>query len=198
MKPLNAVKSPENESENSTALTSNEKKVALRIFWGQLRKSDRNAAETDKVKFLKRIPFFEGLKKRQLEQVAQVIYEREYQEGEFIFELGQPGAALFIVQTGEVSIEMPNTHGPATQLATVSKHAFFGELALLDEAPRSASARALVPTKILALFRKDLARLTETDPEITSKIYRSLATIIGNRLKATNELIDKKLKAVAS
>ena len=178
-------------------LTADEKKTAMRIFWGLVRQNNRNALEQDKIKFLKRIPFFEKLKKHQLDEVAQVIYEREYREGEYVFEVDQPGAALFIIQTGEISVEIHDANGEPTQLATLNKNAFFGELALLDEAPRSASARALVPTKVLALFRRDLDQLSTTNPDITTNIYKSLATIIGNRLKATNELIGRKIKAVA-
>lgn len=177
-----------------------EKKTALRIFWGNIRRENRDGSDTDKVKFLKKIQFFENLKKHQLEEVAQIIYERKYQENEYIFEFGQPGAALFIIQTGEVSIEIPNEHehkNEYTQLAVIAKNSFLGELALLDEAPRSASARAIIPTKVLALFRKDLDQLTLTNPDITSSIYKSLALIIGNRLKATNDLIEKKLKAAS-
>jgi CRP/FNR family cyclic AMP-dependent transcriptional regulator len=126
-----------------------------------------------------------------------VVYEREYQENEFIFETDQPGAALFIVQSGEVSIEILDSEVEITQIAILGKHSFLGELALLDESPRSASARALVPTKVYALFRKDLDRLCESNPDITTQIYKSLASLIGSRLKATNELIEKKLKAAA-
>jgi CRP-like cAMP-binding protein len=171
--------------------------AALRIFWGQLRRSDREEADNDELKFLKKIPFFESLKKHQLEQVAQIVFERDYRDNEYIFEIDQPGAALFIVQSGEVSVEIPNATGEPTQLAVLGKHSFLGELALLDEAPRSASARTLVPTKVYALFRKDLAQLAETHPDITTQIYQALAAIIGHRLKAANEMIQKRLKAVA-
>jgi CRP-like cAMP-binding protein len=192
---MKAERKPEAQTE--AKFTENEQKSALRIFWGNIRRTNREAAEGDKIKFLKRIPFFEDLKKHELNEVAQVIYEREYREGEYIFEIGQPGASLFIVQTGEISVEISSDTHDTTQLAVLGKHAFVGELALLDEAPRSASARAMTSTKVFALFRKDLHELATVNPDITSKIYRSLATIIGNRLKATNELIERKLKAVA-
>jgi CRP-like cAMP-binding protein len=178
-------------------LSIQDKKTALRIFWGQLRRSDRENVDADKIKFLKRLPFFENLKKNQLEQVSQMVYERDYRENEFLFETGQPGAALFIVQSGEISVEIPHESEGPTQLAVLGKHAFLGELALLDESPRSASARALVPTKVFALFRKDLAHLADTHPDISSQIYSTLALIIGNRLKATNELIEKRMKVAA-
>jgi CRP/FNR family cyclic AMP-dependent transcriptional regulator len=181
--------------------SSQEKKTALRIFWGQIRRSQREAYEQDKIKFLKKIPFFENLKKKQLLDVASIVYEREYREGEYIFEVGQPGAALFIIQHGEVAVELctehENSKSEVTQIAIIGKNSFLGELALLDESPRSASARVIVPTKVIALFRKDLDQIALTSPDITSNIYKSLATIIGNRLKATNELFEKRLKAAA-
>lgn len=172
---------------------------SLRIFWGHLRRNDRSAGEKDKAKLLKRIPFFENLKHYELNQVAQIMHQREYAEADFVFEVGQPGAALFIVQSGEVSIEMPNANGgEATRIATLGKNSFFGELALLDESPRSASAQAIVPTKVLALFRSDLDRLLHDQPRIAGQIYKSLATVVGSRLKATNELLENQsLKAVA-
>lgn len=169
--------------------------TSLRIFWGQVRKVDRSIHDPDKLRFLNRIPFFENLKKGQMEFVANIVYVREYLENEYLFEYGQPGAALFIIQSGEVSVEIPTDNGEATQLAVLGKSTFIGELALLDEAKRSASARALEPTKVYALFRKDLDALAEEHPEVTSHIYKSLAVIVGNRLKATNELIKYSKKA---
>lgn len=181
-----------NKSQKNTA-----EKSALRILWGNLRRVDRSAPDKDKIKFLKRIPFFEGLKKHQLQQVAQIVFQRTYQENEYLFEAGQPGAALFIVESGEISVEINKPEGEVVQLATLGKHAFVGELALLDETPRSASARATTPSHVMAFFKADLDQLMKTEPEIAAQVYKSLATIVGQRLKATNELIDKRLKSVA-
>ncbi len=174
-----------------------EQKTLLRILWGKVRRVDRNLLDLDKVYFLKKSPFFETLHKKQLALLAKLVYERDYLANESIFEIGQPGSALFIIQSGEVSIEIPSLQGESIPIAVLGKASFFGELALLNEDPRSASARALVPTKVFALFLKDLEKLSEKNPEITSQIFRSLASIIGTRLKATNEFLDKKLRSVA-
>ena len=64
---------------------------------------------------------------------------------------------------------------------------FFGELALLDDSPRSASAIASKTTETFAFFRTDLDRLLTAFPQIGLKVYRSLAMIIGSRLRDTNE-----------
>lgn len=173
------------------------KRTALRIFWGQLRKEDRDLPDNDKIKFLKKFPFFQSLNKRQLNEISQLVYERQYQENENLFTVGQPGAALFFIQSGEISIEIHSEDGEAHQLAQLGKYAFVGELALLDESPRSATARAVTPAIVYAFFKTDLDKLLETDPYIAAHVYKSLATIVGARLKATNELIEKKSKAAA-
>lgn len=180
------------------AAISETKESALRIFWGHIRKNDRNAPEKDKVKFLKRISLFEELSRRDLDEIAKVVFEREYQEGEYLFEYGQPGAALFIVSSGEIAIEIPSAHGEFTEVATVTKHALIGELALLDDSARSASAKAKTQTRVFALFRTDLDQLMASAPHIVAHIYKALAVIVGTRLKATNDLLDKRNLKVAA
>ena len=171
--------------------------TALKILWGKLRRTDRDSKDYDKVRLLKRIPFFENLRRPALEEVAQIMFERDYQEGEFIFEQGQPGAALFIIQSGTVSVEITHPNGTVDNITQLGRHAFLGELALLDESPRSASAVAHVPTKVLSLFRSDLDQLLKEHPTIAAEIYRSLAAIVGTRLKSTNELLEKRQIKVA-
>ena len=77
----------------------------------------------------------------------------------------------------------------STILAVLEKGAFLGEMALLNEAPRSANARSLERTYTLALYRNDLSRLIQRDPQTACQIYRALASIVGDRLRSTNELL---------
>jgi CRP/FNR family cyclic AMP-dependent transcriptional regulator len=179
------------------AIPTPTKKTALRILWGNLRRDDRSNGESDKIKFLKKFPFFQSLNKRQLTEVSQIIYERDYRENELLFDVGQPGAALFFIHSGEVSVEIRSEDGEVHQLAQLGKFSFVGEIALLDESPRSASCRAVLPAKVFAFFKSDLDKLLETEPQIAGHIYKALATIVGSRLKATNELIEKRLKVAA-
>jgi len=169
---------------------------AKKIFWGNLRKTNRDAPTKTRVEFLRKIPIFSKLSKNQLEEVANIVYERHYDENEFIFQMNQPGAALFMIQEGQVAVEIPTEEGVA-QLAVLKHNAFIGEIALLDDSPRSASAKALEHTTALALSRDDLNTLLQTEPVIASQIYKSLATIIATRLKATNELLEKESEAAA-
>jgi CRP-like cAMP-binding protein len=135
------------------------------------------------------IPFFEKLNDKQLKILAKHLHERHFEENEYLFEVNHPGAALFIIMRGEVAVETTSDK-TAIELARIKSGEFLGELALLDETPRSASARAVRPTQTYALFRGDLNRLGETEPEIAREIFRALACIIGERLKATNRRVN--------
>jgi CRP-like cAMP-binding protein len=137
---------------------------------------------------LKTVPFFNELSHWQLRRVSEIVFERSYEAGELIFEQDQPGAALFLMIDGRVAVEIFHDHA-ATTLAVLEKGAFFGEMALLDESPRSASARCLERTQTLALYRNDLSRLIQTDPQTACHIYRALARIVGDRLRTTNDLV---------
>jgi|GEM_PF-425756 len=173
------------------------KHAAERILWMVLKRWTQPSEEASKINFLKSLPFFQDLAPWQLKRVTEVVFERTYEENETLFEQGQPGAALFLIWEGRVAIELDASHpeakpkdlGKRTILAQLEKGHFLGELALLDESPRSATARAFVKTKTLALYRNDLKRLIGTDPSTACLIYRALATIVGDRLRTTNEMV---------
>jgi len=94
---------------------------------------------------------------------------------------------MFIVRAGQIDIMMPRDNDEDLILASLGPGAFLGELALLDDSPRSASAVAPTETMALAFFRADLNKLIDTEAHIGSKILKELALIIGKRLKVTNE-----------
>lgn len=164
------------------------KMIAEKVLWETLKRWHKSSPELDRIEFLKTVPFFNELSNWQLKKVSEIVFERSYDSGELIFEQGQPGAALFLIVEGQVSVEIYKDHFTAT-LAVIEKGAFFGEMALLDESPRSASARSMVPTRALALYRNDLNRLIQTDPATACHIYHALARITGDRLRRTNELV---------
>jgi CRP/FNR family transcriptional regulator, cyclic AMP receptor protein len=171
--------------------------AADKLLWETLGRRKRSSSESDRIQFLKTVPFFDRLSKRQLKTVSDIMFERSYESDESIFEEGQPGAALFLILDGKVAIEIYR-ETRTTRLAVLEKGAFFGELALLDDTPRSANARALEPTRTLALYRNDLNRLRHRHARTACQIYRSLATMIGDRLRATNELVQMKTPADTS
>src|SRR5262252_3826877 len=168
--------------------------VADKLLWEKLGRWKRSSSELDRIQFLKTVPFFDRLSKRQLKNVSDIMFERTYEVDESIFEEGQPGAALFLILQGKIAIEI-SRETRTTRLAVLETGAFFGEMALLDETPRSANARALERTRTLALYRNDLNGLVHRDAQTACQIYRSLAGMIGDRLRSTNALVHMKLPA---
>lgn len=131
-------------------------------------------------------PLFAALSTRELRKLSSILHHRTYQDGESVFLKGQPGAAMFIIKTGKVNIIDYGTDGSEIVVATLNPGDFFGELALLDDSPRSASAVAVESTYIYAISRTDLDHLLTTSPQIGLFVYRALAVIIGTRLKNAN------------
>jgi CRP/FNR family transcriptional regulator, cyclic AMP receptor protein len=169
-----------------------QRRLQINTFWDYIFKDESKDKDLRVTDILKRIPLFEHLSRRELKIIAKLVHLRLYQPGEYIFRKDQPGAAMFIIKTGVVNIVLPGPNEKEVHLATLKAGTFMGELALLDNSPRSASARAAETTEALAFFRSELNKLLTTNPTIGSKIMRKLALIIGQRLKATNEQLFRK------
>jgi CRP/FNR family cyclic AMP-dependent transcriptional regulator len=121
------------------------------------------------------IPFFSGLEPAALDRVAAGMRSRRFRRGEVIFHLGDPGDALFILLTGDVKISLPSDTGDEAILATLGPGAVFGELALLDGAPRSATATAMSPTEAVVLPRDRFRELIATEAGVRDALLASIA-----------------------
>jgi CRP/FNR family cyclic AMP-dependent transcriptional regulator len=121
------------------------------------------------------IPFFAGLDPAALDRVAGGMRSRRFRRGEVIFHLGDPGDALFIIVSGAVKISLPAETGEEAILATLRPGNVFGELALLDGAPRSATATSIEPVETLVLPRERFRELIATEPTIRDALLASLA-----------------------
>src|SRR6476646_1966841 len=127
------------------------------------------------VESLARIPFFAGLDQAALERVAAGTRTRRFRRGEIIFHAGDPGNALYIIVSGDVKISLPSEEGDEAILATIGPGDVFGELALLDGAPRSATATALIATEAVILPRDQFRELVATEPAVRDILLASLA-----------------------
>ncbi len=147
----------------------------------------RTEATENIFKTLKNVPIFSDLSKKELGEIEKIIHRREFKKGEPIFRMGDPGLGMYIIINGSIDIVEEKEKGKSTSLAILKDGAFFGDLALLDEAPRSASAIANETSSILGFFRPDFLDLLYRKPNLGIKILFSLAKIIGERLRRTNE-----------
>jgi CRP-like cAMP-binding protein len=101
---------------------------------------------------------------------------RRFRKDETVFHQGDPGDALYVVASGRVKIVLPSPDtGEPAILATLGRGQFFGELAMLDGEPHSASVVALEPTETLVLGRDDFERLFDAEPSIRRSLVLALA-----------------------
>lgn len=125
---------------------------------------------------LRRCVLFCRVADADLDACVDSLRARRFRRDETVFHQGDPGDALHVVVRGTVKILLPTPGGgePAI-LATLGPGAFFGELALLDDEPRSASAVALEPTETLVLGRAAFDHLLETAPSLRHALLAALA-----------------------
>ncbi len=124
---------------------------------------------------LARCPLFEHASRNILESLAQRLRRRRFRRNEVIFHQGDPGDALHIVAAGAVKILLPSAEGDEAIIATLRPGDFFGELALLDGAPRSATAAALDQADTLVLPRPVFIELLDTLPGLRDALLAGLA-----------------------
>ncbi|MEP7157980.1 MAG: Crp/Fnr family transcriptional regulator [Chloroflexota bacterium] len=131
--------------------------------------------DTFAVEVFGRSPLFEQASREIMESLAGRLKRRRFRRGEVIFHQGDPGDSLHIVASGAVKIVLPSAEGEEAIIATLRPGDFFGELALLDGAPRSATATALEQTDTLVLPRQVFAELLDTLPGLRDALLSGLA-----------------------
>jgi CRP-like cAMP-binding protein len=113
------------------------------------------------------------------------LFEKRYASGEVIFHEGDPGKGLFVVLEGEVEI-LKETREGERPLARLGANTAFGELALIDDLPRSATARASTPSRLLILYRSHLEALVAGDKGIALVIMQNLLRTLAGYLRAVS------------
>ncbi len=124
---------------------------------------------------LRRCALFARVTDESLDACIASLRSRRYRRGETIFHQGDPGDSLYIVAAGSVKIVLPDPAGEEEAIiATLGKGDFFGELAILDGAPHSASIVALEPTETLVLHRELFEQLIDTDRSLRQALFAGL------------------------
>jgi uncharacterized membrane protein len=126
---------------------------------------------------LARLPLFAGLTDAQRAGLADRLVERRYQAGDAVFAAGDEGRGMFIVAAGEVDVFLPPSRSGEEPVHVKEVHAggYFGELALFDDKPRSASARATVDTHLLELTGDDFRAHLRQTPDAALVMLRDLS-----------------------
>ena len=140
---------------------------------------------------LRNIPLFDDLSRRDITILQRLLHRREYVAGESIFVQGEPGLGMYIIAKGVVSIQ---TEPSGRELVELNDGDFFGEIALLNEVIRSATARAKTDCLLLSLFQPDLLGLLERNPRLGVKILLSLSRLVGIRLVEVSDELESMRK----
>jgi CRP/FNR family transcriptional regulator, cyclic AMP receptor protein len=119
-------------------------------------------------------PLFAGCQVDVLRAVAGRLRLRRFRRGEVIFHQGDAGDSLHIIASGSVKIVLPSAEGDEAIIATLRPPDFFGELALLDNQPRSATATAVEPTETLALSRTVFLELLNAHDALRDALFSAL------------------------
>lgn len=144
--------------------------------------ASQKEATMSRLIFLKTIPLFEGLSLDDLLSVDEALGHDNYLAGETIVREGDTGATLFILASGRAAVRLGAEKKEVAQLGTGQ---FFGEMALFDDAPRSASIVALEDSTLLTLDRDRFSTLVMQRPEVLFHICK----MFGARLRETNRLL---------
>ena len=136
-----------------------------------------------KKEFLRTLVLFQDLRAGELGLLSHALHARTYHIGESLFEEGDIGRALFILETGKVDLLRQQPDGRKRVIFTVSPGEFFGEMALLEQLPRTASAVAVEKSHVYLLYRSKLDQLLYRYPRIGVAIMTQLAQLLSARLR---------------
>jgi CRP-like cAMP-binding protein len=151
---------------------------------------------------LQQVDIFYELTPEQLVQVAALCEDKRFGIGEVIFEENSASDELYIIVNGEVEIlvdpalvsDRTGTPSRPTTIATLRRGQSFGEVALVDQGVRSASARsASHETHLLVIQHETLMRLCESDPVLGYRLMRNLASDLATKIRNTDLMIREEL-----
>lgn len=147
-----------------------------------------NTPADQRAELLRTIPLFEGLAEEDLHALGRSVIPRPFKAGEMVFHEGDSGSQMYLIAEGHVNIHLPGDESRRVSLKDIARGEYFGELALFDEKPRSASALATTDAILLELSRDTLSRYLERRPRAAMAILRTMA----ERLRETNTLLSQR------
>lgn len=138
---------------------------------------------------LRSIALFEGLADDDLADLGRALLSQAYSAGSMVVTQGETGSSMFIVESGELNIHLPSEASGRISLKDIARGEFFGELALFDHLPRSASVVATTDVVLLELQRATLEDYLSSRPRAAMAILRTM----GERLRETNALLSARV-----
>lgn len=145
--------------------------------------------QEDNKLFLRRVPLLTGLSEQQLERLAAGSIRRNYPRGRTIVAEGEPSQSLYILLSGRAKVQRSDSEGKEVILAVLSAGDWFGEMSMIDDAPRSASVITLESCDFMSIDKASFKAILAQSPEVCMAIMRQLVA----RLREA----DRKIETLA-
>jgi CRP/FNR family cyclic AMP-dependent transcriptional regulator len=138
---------------------------------------------------LARTELFQALDEAARLRIAERCVERAIERGQAVFVQDEPGDRMFVLAEGAVKLYVSSRHGGVVELVRHHPPAVFGEVALLDGGPRSASAEAVERSTLLVVTRAELLALLRSEEQVAEALLRSLGTIVRRTTRQVTDLV---------
>jgi CRP-like cAMP-binding protein len=147
------------------------------------------ASPAETVAFLREVRLFKDVAVPELSVLGASLRERALKRGQVLFREGDVGEEMFLVRQGSIVISKPVTGRVEQVLARIGPGDFFGEMALFDHSPRSATVQSDSESSLLVLDRAGLRQLTEESPRAAAAFFHALVQVFIERLRASGDLV---------
>lgn len=166
--------------------------VVVSVFGEGAVANEESQEAHSRMEALRKIPLFRHLTYKEQTAILSIASTRTFPGGREIVTEGQPGEELFIVVRGRVAVEKNGV-----EIAELRAGGHFGEMGLIDNAPRSATVRATEPTRVMVIARSDLMNLMKRESILAVKMLWSFVQVLSDRLRATNSELSEARQELA-
>jgi CRP-like cAMP-binding protein len=147
------------------------------------------ASSPETVGFLREVRLFKDIAVPELSVLSESLRERSLKRGQVLIREGDLGEEMFLVRRGSMVISKQVTGRVEQVLARIGPGDFFGEMALFDHSPRSATVQSDSDVTLLVLDRAGMRRLTEESPRAAAAFFHALVQVFIERLRASGDLV---------
>jgi CRP/FNR family transcriptional regulator, cyclic AMP receptor protein len=137
---------------------------------------------------LARTELFQGIDEATQRRIAEHVAERVVEPGQCVFIQGEPGDRMYVLAEGAVKLYVSSRDGGIVELVRHRPPAAFGEVALLDGGPRTASAQAVERSVLLVVTRPELLRLLRSDEQLAESLLRILGAMVRRTTRQVSDL----------
>ena len=176
------------ESSAEDIVRKSARKVLIKAGQYPMQKENVMTAEvviTDKILLLKKIEMFEGLTVSELAAVGSVAEEVRFQPGEVVIKRGEMGETMYLMISGEVSVHIGDESGSEIEVDRIKAGDYFGEMALFEDIPRSATIRTETESRLLVLHKQEFNEIVREYPQIALTICK----VLSSRIRTLHEKI---------